>query len=80
VLEHSLSSHLIHVRPTNLGLWTVQPDELDTPLSQHTNETEAELAALEQAAALEDATVIVHDCYMRVHVVDPRAAVSRRRP
>ena len=68
----AMFSHLIHVRPSNLGLWAVQPDDLDTPLSEHTNETEAKRAAIEQAAAFDDATVIIHDRYARVRIQHQR--------
>ena len=42
-----------------MGIWVVQPDDLDTTLSEHTNETEAERAAIARAVALDDATVVV---------------------
>ena len=54
-----------------MGIWVVQPDDLDTTLSEHTNETEAERAAIARAAALDDATVVVHDRYTRVRIVHP---------
>ena len=50
-----MSSYLIHVRPGVMGIWVVQPEELDTTLSEHTNETEAERAAIACAVGLDDA-------------------------
>jgi hypothetical protein len=77
-----MSAHLIHVRCTAKGIWVVHPDGLDTPLSEHTNETEAERAAIERAAALDDAPVFIHDRYTRVRIVHPgaRQQAARRRP
>jgi hypothetical protein len=78
-----MSPQLIHVRPSNGGLWAVQPDEVDTPLSEYTNETDAERAAIEQAARLDDAAVVIHDRYMRVRILRPggggRSIGPRRR-
>lgn len=55
-----------------MGIWVVQPDDLDTPLSEHTNETDAERAAIACAVALDDdAEVVVHDRYTRVRIVRP---------
>ena len=64
-----MSAHLIHVRCNDAGIWSVHPDDLEGPLSQHTTETDAERAAVERAAALHDASVLVHDRYSRVHFV-----------
>jgi hypothetical protein len=66
-----MSSHLIHVRPGVMGIWVVQPEDLDTTLSEHTNATEAERAAIACAAGLDDAEVVIHDCYTRVRIVHP---------
>ena len=66
-----MSSCLIHVRPGVMGIWVVQPDDLDTTLSEHTNETEAERAAIARAVALDDAAVVIHDRYARVRIVQP---------
>lgn len=68
-----MSSYVIHVRPGVMGIWVVQPDDLDTTLSEHTNETEAERAAIARAAALDDAAIVIHDRYMRVRIVHPGA-------
>jgi uncharacterized protein DUF2188 len=65
----AMSAHLIHVRCNDVGVWSVQADDLDAPLSQHTTETDAERAAVERAAAFNDASVLIHDRYSRVHFV-----------
>ena len=54
-----------------MGIWVVQPDDLDTTLSEHTNETEAERAAIARAVALDDAAVVIHDRYAHVRIVQP---------
>jgi|EndMetStandDraft_7_1072992.scaffolds.fasta_scaffold2143314_1 hypothetical protein len=64
-----MSAHLIHVRCNDAGIWSVHPDDLKAPSSQHTTETEAERAAVERAAAFDDASVLIHDRYSRVHFV-----------
>jgi hypothetical protein len=66
----AMFSHPIHVRCTNTGTWFVQPDDCD-PISAHGNETDAERAALEHAKTDEDAYVVIHDRYSRVHMVRP---------
>jgi hypothetical protein len=68
-----MSSSLIHVQPGVMGIWVVQPDDLDGPLSEHTNETEAERAAIACAVSLDDASVVIHDRYARVRIVRPGA-------
>jgi hypothetical protein len=68
-----MPSYVIHVRPGVMGSWVVQPDDLDTALSEHTNETEAERAAIACVAALDDAAIVIHDRYTRVRVVHPDA-------
>jgi hypothetical protein len=57
-----------------MGIWVVQPDDLDSPLSEHTNETEAERAAIARAATFDDAEVVIHDRYARVRIVHPGAS------
>jgi hypothetical protein len=66
-----MSSNVIHVRPGVMGIWVVHPDDVETPFSEHTNETDAERAAIARAEALEDGAVVVHDCYARVRTVHP---------
>lgn len=77
-----MSSYVIHVRPGVMGSWVVQPDDLEAPLSEHSNETEAERAAIDRAAALDDAPVVIHDRYTRVRIVHPGAGkrIAPRRP
>ena len=71
-----MSSYLIHVRPGVMGIWVVQPDDLDTTLSEHTNETEAERAAIARAVVLDDAAVVIHDRYTRVRIVRPSTSLG----
>ena len=72
-----MSTYLIHVKSSNTGVWIVQPEDRDLPVSKHVTETDAERAAIERASALEDCSVVIHDRYARVRVVRP-AAGSRR--
>ena len=62
-----------------MGIWIVQPDDLDAALSEHTNETEAERAAIARAVALDDAAVVIHDRYTRVRIVHPAPAGRHQR-
>jgi hypothetical protein len=64
-----MHANVIHVRSSETGLWSVQREDRDVPLSEHTTETEAERAAIERAAALDDASVVIHDRYSRVRVL-----------
>ena len=66
-----LSPHLIHVRPNRTGIWFVEPDDGEAPISEHVTENEAERVALDRAAALDDTSVLVHDRYARVRIVEP---------
>jgi hypothetical protein len=68
-----MSHHVIHVRPNRTGIWVVQPDDVDAPISEHITETEAERVALDRAATLDDTTVVIHDRYERVRIVGPGA-------
>jgi len=74
-----MSTYLIHVKSSSTGIWTVQPEDREVPLSEHTTETEAENAAIERASAFDDASVVIHDRYARVRVVRPGGAGMRRR-
>jgi hypothetical protein len=76
-----MSTHVIHVRCNDTGIWSVHPDNVEAPLSEHTTETDAERAAVERASALDDASVLIHDRYSRVHLVRVRSAelAARRR-
>jgi hypothetical protein len=55
----------LHVLPHRLGMWFVQREGDQEPISEHGSETEAELAATRDPDTPE---VIVHDRYARVHV------------
>ena len=63
------SNPALHVLPHRLGTWFVQREGDHEPLSEHSSETEAELAATREPGADE---IIVHDRYERVHTA-PRA-------
>jgi hypothetical protein len=65
------SNPLLHVIPHRLGTWHVQREGDQEPLSEHSSETEAELAATHEAGTAE---VVVHDRYERVHLVHPTDA------
>jgi predicted kinase len=57
----------LHVRPDRVGGWHVQREGEDRPLSEHTNETDAETAAMRNARATATSQVLVHDRYHRIH-------------
>ena len=61
--------HVIHVRSSPTGLWSVEPEDRDVPRSEHSNETEAERTALRRADALDECSVLIHDRYSRVRIV-----------
>ena len=61
--------HVIHVRSSPTGLWSVEPEDRDVPRSEHNTETEAERTAMWRAAALEECSVVIHDRYARVRIV-----------
>ena len=67
--------HVIHVRSSPTGLWSVEPEDREVPRSEHSTETEAERTALRGADTLDECSVVIHDRYSRVRVV----RVSRRR-
>jgi hypothetical protein len=71
--EVVMTAPVIHVKCTDTGNWLVHPEDCDEPISEHPNETLAELAALEHAAARGNGEVVVHDRYRRVH----RASIAR---
>jgi hypothetical protein len=73
-----VNAHLIHVRCTDTGAWTVHPGDCDRPVSVHGTETEAERAARERVEAGGGA-IVIHDRYRRTRVVRrPRAGVRGR--
>ena len=67
--------HVIHVRSSRTGLWSVEPEDREVPRSEHSTETEAERTALRRADTLDECSVVIHDRYSRVRIV----RVSRRR-
>ena len=67
--------HVIHVRCSPRGLWSVEPEDREVPRSEHSTETEAERTALRRAGGLDECSVVIHDRYSRVRIV----RVERRR-
>ena len=67
--------HVIHVRSSPTGLWSVEPEDREVPRSEHSTETDAECTALRRAETLDECSVVIHDRYSRVRIV----RVSRRR-
>jgi hypothetical protein len=65
----------LHVIPDERTTWRVYEAGATAPLSEHTNATDAELAALARAAE----RVVVHDRYHRTHDAAPSQAGLRAR-
>jgi hypothetical protein len=61
--------HVIHVRASRTGVWSVEPEDREVPRSEHSTETEAERTALRRARALDECSVVIHDRYARVRIV-----------
>ena len=61
---------IIHVKSNRTGVWSVEPEGREVPRSEHPNETEAERTAMRRAAALDDCSVVIHDRYARVRIVN----------
>jgi hypothetical protein len=57
----------VHVVSDERAIWRVYDTDADAPISEHTNATEAELAARAQAAGRSAERVVVHDRYHRTH-------------
>jgi hypothetical protein len=57
----------VHVIPDQRTTWRVYTAGAATPLSEHTNATEAEFAARARAAEHGAERVVVHDRYHRTH-------------
>ena len=69
----------VHVIPDDRTTWRVYDPDTAAPLSEHTNATEAELAARAHAQERDLERVVVHDRYNRMHdAAPPRAGVSAR--
>jgi hypothetical protein len=57
----------VHVVPDARTTWRVYDTDADAPISEHTNATEAELAARARAEDRNADRVVVHDRYHRTH-------------
>jgi hypothetical protein len=57
----------VHVIPDQRSTWRVYHADEAAPLSEHTNATEAELAAQAYAQDRDAERVVVHDRYNRPH-------------
>jgi hypothetical protein len=69
----------VHVIPDERTTWRVYDAGAEAPLSEHTNATEAELAAQARAEGRDAERVVVRDRYHRTHEVRPSpAGVSAR--
>jgi hypothetical protein len=67
----------VHVIPDDRSTWRVYDADTAVPLSEHTNATEAELAARAHAQERDLERVVVHDRYNRMHdAARPPAGVS----
>ena len=69
----------LHVIPDERTTWRVYEAGATAPLSEHTNATDAELAALARAHARDTERVVVHDRYHRTHDAAPSQAERRPR-
>ena len=69
----------MHVIPDERTTWRVYEAGATAPLSEHTNATDAELAALERADHRDAERVVVHDRYHRTHDAAPSRAGLRAR-
>ena len=57
----------VHVIPDERSTWRVYDADAAEPVSEHTNATEAELAAQARAENRNAQRVVVHDRYYRTH-------------
>ena len=71
----------VHVIPDERTTWRVYAPGARTPLSEHTNATEAERAAQALAEDREADRVVVHDRYHRTHdaALSPAGAAALER-
>jgi len=69
----------VHVIPDERTTWRVYDGDAAVPLSEHTNATEAELAAHARAEGRDADRVVVHDRYHRTHIAhaSPAEAAAR---
>jgi hypothetical protein len=70
---------MLHVMCDELGHWRVFKNVTAAPLSEHSNATDAELAAWRHAGAFGADAILVHDRYGRTHE-STRCLRSRARP
>ena len=69
----------VHVIADERTVWRVYDADAAAPLSEHTNATEAELAARAHAQDQDVERVVIHDRYNRTHEAAPAPArVSAR--
>jgi hypothetical protein len=64
----------VHVVPDRRTTWRVYDTDAAAPVSEHTNATEAELAARVRAEDCGAERVVVHDRYHRTHDAAPSPA------
>ena len=69
----------LHVIPDERTTWRVYEAGATAALSEHTNATDAELAALARADDRDGGRVVVHDRYHRTHDAAPSQAELRAR-
>src|SRR3954451_19933874 len=70
----------LHVIADERSTWRVYEEGATAPLSEHTNATDAERAALTRADERDADRVVVHDRYHRTHdAAAPRARAQRAR-
>ena len=71
----------VHVIPDERTIWRVYDAGAPEPVSEHTNATDAELAAMARAEDRDAQRVVVHDRYHRTHdaALLPAGAAARQR-
>ena len=69
----------LHVIPDERTTWRVYEAGATAPLSEHTNATDAQRAALARADARAAERVVVYDRYHRTHDAAPSQAERRER-
>jgi hypothetical protein len=69
----------VHVVADERTTWRVYDSDADAPISEHTNATEAELAARARAEDRNAERIVVHDRYHRTHDAAPSPAGTAAR-
>ena len=69
----------VHVIPDERAIWRVYDTDAHAPISEHSNATEAELAARARAEDRDADRVVVHDRYHRTHEATPTPAGAAAR-